>query len=52
LDYPELETEKLMIVIFFPAVVKQKKLFELSPKDASASCSDFKISSFHPFQGD
>lgn len=49
---PELEREKLMIAILFPAVLKQKKLFELSPKDASPSCSDFKILSFYPFQGD
>lgn len=52
MDYPELEREKLMIAILFPAVVRQKKLFELSPKDASASCSDFKILGFYPFQGD
>lgn len=49
---PELEREKLMIAILFPAVLKQKKLSELSPKDASPSCSDFKILSFYPFQGD
>lgn len=52
MDGPELEREKLMIAILFPAVLKQKKLFELSPKDASPSCSDFKILSFYPFQGD
>lgn len=56
MGYPELEREKLMIAILFPAVVKQKKLFELSPKDASAFCSDFKILGFYlagiPFQGD
>lgn len=46
MDYPELEREKLMIAILFPAAVKQKKLFELSPKDASVSCSDFEILSF------
>lgn len=49
---PEPEREKLMIAILFPAVVKQKKLFELSPKDASPSCSGFKILGFYPFQGD
>lgn len=52
MDYPELEREKLMIAILFPAIVKQEKLFELSPKDASASCRDFKILGFYPVQGD
>lgn len=47
MDYPELEREKLMIAILFPALVKQERLFELSPKDASASCSDFQVLSFY-----
>lgn len=47
MDYPELEREKLMIAILFPALVKQERLFELSPKDASASCSDFQVLGFY-----
>lgn len=35
MDYPELQRGEIMIAILFPALIEQKKLFELSPEDAS-----------------